>query len=42
MIVDVDFGKDGHRQKSEDPFHKILKILDMESIYIKKHEMGIW
>ena len=26
----------------EDPPNKFLKILDMKSIYIKKHEMHIW
>ena len=26
----------------EDPFNKILKILDMRSISIKKHKVGIW
>ena len=36
------FGKDGRRKESGDPSNEILKVLDMRSISIKKHEMEIW
>ena len=37
----INLRKYGHR-KNEDPFNKILKILDMGVISSRRHEMTIW
>ena len=36
------YRKDVRRKNPTDPFNKLLKIFDMGSISIKKHEIGFW
>ena len=40
--TNVKFRKDGRRNKNDDPSNETLKIMDTESIPVKKHEMEIW